>query len=152
MVVIMKLLYDGIYKWDGKSRNGKKPFCWWPGVYRMRIVNFASDNPDILYLKSIAVICKNAGTGTSIKNCVQNFAKTISEEFNLEIEKVLWVEIDKNDISDIQVANLSPLKHALGGKTLFAAKWRSAMPNEISLIEPFLIDFNIPISNHHKNQ
>ncbi len=148
----MKYIYDGIYEWDGKSRNGKKPFCWWPGVYRIRIVNFTSNNPDILYLKSTAVICRNAGTGTSIKNCVQNFARTISEEFNLEIEKVLWVEIEKNDPSDIQVANLSPLKYAPGGKTLLAAKWRPAMPNEINLIEPFLKDFYVPIINSRKDQ
>ncbi len=141
----MKFLYDGIYKWDGKAKNGKTPFCWWPGAYRMRIVKFSSENPDIMYLKSTAVICKNAGTGTSIKNCVTNFAKTISGEFNLEIEKVLWVEIDKNDTSDIQVANLSPLEHALGGKTLFTAKWRPAMPNEIKFLTPFLKDFHIPI-------
>ncbi len=143
----MKFIYDGIYQWDGKSIDGKKPFCWWPGKYRIRIVNLVSGNknPDIIYLKSVAVICKNAGTGTSIKNCVQNFAKTISKEFNLEIEKVLWVEIDKNDISDIQVANLSPLKHALGGNALFAAKWRPAMPSEIKMLQPFLKDFHNPI-------
>ena len=146
----MKILYDGIYEWDGQSRNGKAPFCWWPGSYRMRIVNLASDNTDLLYLKSKAVLCKNAGTGTSIKNCIQNFAKTISEEFNLEIEKVLWVEIDQKDASDIQVANLSPVKKALNGNTLFSAKWRPARINEIEFLKPFLVDFNIPaINNHH---
>ncbi len=143
----MKFIYDGIYQWEGKSRNGKKPFCWWPGVYRMRIVDISSGDPDVLYLKSKAVICRNAGAGTSIKNCIQNFAKTISEEFNLEIGKVLWVEIDKHDINDIQVANLSPLKHALGGNTLFAAKWRPAMPNEVALLKPFLKDFDYPLRN-----
>ncbi|GEM_PF-179128 len=151
-MTIMKILYDGIYEWDGQSRNGKKPFCWWPGSYRIRIVDITSDNPDVLYLKSEAVICKNAGTGTSIKNCVHNFAKTISAEFNLEIEKVLWVEIDRKDASDIQVANLSPVKRALDGSSLFSAKWRPARTNELEFLNPFLADFHIPIKNSHHNK
>lgn len=133
------ILYDGIYEWDGKSRDGEQPICWWPGSYRMRIVDFASDNPQITYLKSYAVILKNI-SGTSLKNYIHNFARVISEQFDIEIEKTLWAEIDHSapyDSDNLMVANIRSTSH-VSDKRLFSAIWREAIPNERTLLAPWI--------------
>ncbi|MGD9730936.1 MAG: hypothetical protein AB7U45_02045 [Desulfamplus sp.] len=138
------ILYDGIYEWDGRSTDGKQPICWWPGSYRMRIVDLSSDNPKIIYLKSYAVILKNRGRGTSLKNYIHNFARVISEEFNIEIEKTLWVEINldvSNNIlsenSEVMIANIRSTLH-LSETKLFSFTWREARPNELELLAPWI--------------
>lgn len=133
------ILYDGIYEWDGKSTDGHQPICWWPGSYRMRIVDFSSNNPKITYLKSHAVILKNI-SGTSIKNYIHNFARVISEQFNIGIEKTLWVELshyEPNNIEDLMIANIRSMSH-VSDKKLFSTVWREALPNEISLLIPWV--------------
>jgi len=131
------ILYDTVYEWDGKSRNGKQPICWWPGSYRIRIVDLTSKKPGLSYLKSRAVIFRNHGTGTSVKQCIQNFAKTICQEFDLKITETLWVEIGYQDPTDIQVANLTPVT-VIGGNRLFSATWRPIRPNEKAILAPYL--------------
>lgn len=143
------ILYDGIYEWDGKSRDGKQPICWWPGSYRMRIVDLTSDNPKIIYLKSYAVILKNMGKGTSLKNYIHNFARIISEEFHIEIEKTLWAEIGKSAPDDLEygleslmIANIRCISH-VSDKKLFSAVWREARDNEMRLLFPWIVDLSI---------
>ncbi|MBF0469454.1 MAG: hypothetical protein HQK61_11320 [Desulfamplus sp.] len=134
------ILYDGIYEWDGKSTDGKQPICWWPGSYWMRIIDLSSDNPKIIYLKSYAVILKNMGRGTSLKNFIHNFARIISEQFNIEIEKTLWAEIidDKQQKNEnILIANIRCMS-CVGDKKLFSSVWREAIPNELKLLKPWI--------------
>jgi len=138
------ILYDGIYEWDGKSTDGQQPICWWPGSYRMRIVDFSSDNPKITYLKSYAVILKNIGKGTSLRNYIHNFARIVSEKFDIEIEKTVWTEINYDERSktyNIMVANIRCMAH-MADKKLFSAVWREAISNELTLLTPWLTDIN----------
>ncbi len=137
------ILHDTVYEWEGKTCDGKRPVAWWPGSYRIRIVDLTADRPDLLHLKSRAVICCNRGKGTSIRNCVQHFAKKVSKRFGLDVTRVLWVEIDKNDPREIQVANLTRVA-VISGNDLFSATWRPARPNELAFLSPFLIDFFDP--------
>ncbi|MBF0411795.1 MAG: hypothetical protein HQK70_03675 [Desulfamplus sp.] len=139
------ILYDGIYEWDGKSTDGNQPICWWPGSYRMRIIDLSSDNPKIIYLKLYAVILKNRGRGTSLKNYIHNFARVISEEFNIDIEKTLWSEIISNPLSGVDeliVANIRSASH-VSDKKLFSALWREARPNELELLSPWITDMDL---------
>ena len=142
------ILYDGVYEWDGRSIDGRQPICWWPGSYRMRIVDLSSDNPKIIYLKSYAVILKNMGKGTSLKNYIHNFARTISEEFDMEIDKTLWAEIipDSNNalygIDNLMIANINCVSHVTD-KKLFSVVWREARPNELKLLTPWIADISL---------
>lgn len=129
--------HDGIFEWDGKNRPGEKPMCWWPGSYRLRIVDLASDDPHMFYIKSKAVLLRNRGTGTSIRNCIQAFVKKISTDFKLDIPKVLWAEVEADGTDEIMVANIAKVR-ALGGDELFSVTWRKARPNEAELLEPFI--------------
>ncbi|MDY0375071.1 MAG: hypothetical protein RBQ72_04995 [Desulfobacterium sp.] len=134
------ILHDTIYEWDGKSSDGEKPVAWWPGAYRIRIVDLTAGSPGMIHLKSRAVICRNRDKGTSIRNCIENFAGKVSQKYDLEIDRVLWVEVGQKDPRDVQIATLKKVS-PMGGKDLYSASWRSARPNELKMLDPFLVDF-----------
>ncbi|MBT3178266.1 MAG: hypothetical protein HOG03_02115 [Desulfobacula sp.] len=133
------LLHDFIYEWDGKSSKGEKPISWWPGSYRVKIVRLATDSNNISYLVHTAVILKNAKTNpamnTSLKNYIHNFARIISKEYNLNIDKTLWIELDDK----IRVASLNP-EQKLSPEILYTISWRSIRPNELAMIKPYITD------------
>lgn len=134
------ILHDTIYEWDGKSSDGEKPVAWWPGAYRIRIVDLTTGRPGMIHLKSWAVICRNRDKGTSIRNCIENFARKVSQKYELNIDRVLWVEIEQKDPKDVQIATLKKVS-PMGGNDLYSSSWRPAKPNELQLLDPFLVDF-----------
>jgi len=132
------ILHDFIYEWDGKSTTGEKPVSWWPGSYHVKIIKLGTDTNDVSYLVPIAVILKNIkkkGTNTSLRNYIHNFAQKISKEYNLNIDKTLWIELD----DEIRVASLIPGQKLLP-ETLYTISWRSIRPNELSMIKPYISD------------
>jgi len=139
------LLHDFIYEWDGKSNKGEKPVSWWPGAYRVKIVKLATDKTNISYLVHTAVILKNAKANptmnTSLKNYIHNFAQKISKEYDLNINKTLWIELG----DEIQVASLDPeqklvSKQKLLPEILYAISWRPIRPNELAMIKSYIKD------------
>ncbi|WP_041279219.1 hypothetical protein [Desulfobacula toluolica] len=134
------ILHDFIYEWDGKTTKGEKPVSWWPGSYHVKIVKLGTDKNNISYLVPIAVILKNAKTqpsmmNTSLKNYIHNFAQKLSKEYNLNISKTLWIEIDDK----IRVAVLTPVQKNVP-ETLYSISWRSIRPNELAMIKPYIFD------------
>ncbi|MBC8439919.1 MAG: hypothetical protein H8D87_09550 [Deltaproteobacteria bacterium] len=133
------LLHDFIYEWDGKTTKDEKPVSWWPGSYRVKIVRLATDRNNISYLFHTAVILKNARVNptmnTSLKNYIHNFARKISKEYDLNIDKTLWIELaDK-----IQVAQLKP-EQKLAPEILYSVSWRPIRPNELEMIKSYITD------------
>ncbi len=133
------LLYDFIYDWDGKTTKDEKPVSWWPGSYRVKIVKLATDKNNISYLVHTAVILKNARTNpsmnTSLKNYIHNFARKISKEYDLNIDKTLWIELDDK----IRVASLNP-DQKLAPEILYSISWRPIRPKELKMIKPYITD------------
>ncbi len=131
--------HDFIYEWDGKSRSGEKPVSWWPGSYRVKIIELGSNSENISYLFPTAVILKNARTqkpmNTSVKNYIHNFAKKISQKYTLDIKKTLWIELDDT----IRVAVITP-DPRLVTETISSISWRPIRPNELELITPYIND------------
>ncbi|MGM0644238.1 MAG: hypothetical protein ACQETC_10720 [Thermodesulfobacteriota bacterium] len=134
------IIHDGIYEWDGKTSESGKPICWWPGSYHLRIVDFSDPKTGVKFLKPYAVLCKNAGQGTSIRNCIENFAARISLDFNIEIEKTLWAEVIESMPLKLNIAVLK-FQRRVGETSLYSAEWREARSNEVKLLAPFLKDF-----------
>ena len=134
------ILHDFTYEWDGKSHDGETPITWWPGAYRVKIVNLASDADGIQYLFPTAVIFKGIRTkgnlNASLKNYIHNFAEKICKGYDLNINNTLWVELDDK----IRVAHVNP-DRKLTDKTLFSFSWRQIRPNELDMISPYLSDF-----------
>ncbi|MCF6249435.1 MAG: hypothetical protein L3J69_19075 [Desulfobacula sp.] len=133
------IVHNFIYEWDGKSHDGKKPVSWWPGSYHVKIVKLSSDSDNVRFLMPTFVILKNAKNNptmnTSLKNYIHTFAQKISKQYDLNMEKTLWIEI--ND--EIQVIRIQPAPHVVEA-TLFSVPWRDIRPNELEMIEPYLGD------------
>ena len=131
------ILHDFIYEWDGKRTSGEKPIAWWPGSYHVKIVKLGEDNKNVSYLIHTAVILRNTRTratmNISIRNYIHNFAQKISKEYNIDIDKTLWIEID----DEIRVAMLNP-EHKIVSKTLYSISWRPIRPNELKMIKPYI--------------
>ncbi len=131
--------HDFIYEWDGKSKDGKKPVSWWPGSYHVKILQFSSDSDNVSFLVPTFVILKNAKSNptmnTSLRNYIHTFAQKISKQYDLNMEKTLWVEID----DAIRAIRLQPDPNIVE-VTLFTVPWRDIRPNELDMIEPYLAD------------
>ncbi|THB77113.1 MAG: hypothetical protein D3926_16190 [Desulfobacteraceae bacterium] len=130
------ILHDFIYSWDGKTHADEKPVAWWPGSYRVRIVKLDSGHEGVKFIKPMAVILKNNSSGTSLRNYIENFAKKMSRQYDLELEKTLWVELDDG----LKVARINEKRHLQNGP-LYLVDWREARPNEQEMLKPFLKDF-----------
>lgn len=68
--------------------------------------------------------------------------KIIAEEYALDIEKTLWVEIIHNGPDkpeDIYIATINCTTQ-LSDQRLFAAVWRSVRPNELKMLEPWMFN------------
>jgi hypothetical protein len=85
-------IFDGIYSWDGKKHEGRDPIAWFPGAYHLLIYHLAGEIPGPLYLKPYLVVFSETGSGHSIGAQPEKFAKHVSVDFQLDIERVLWVE------------------------------------------------------------
>jgi hypothetical protein len=134
------ILHDFIYEWDGKiTASNEKPISWWPGSYHVKIVKLGTDKENISYLFTTAVILKNARTqkplNTSLKNYIDNFAKKISKEYDLNISKTLWIELDDK----IRVASLTPNQKVVP-EILYSISWRPLRSNELEIIKPYIDD------------
>ncbi len=129
------ILHEFTYDWDGTSHLNEKPVAWWPGSYRVRIVKLGSDSFDVKFLKPMAVIITNNYSGTSLKNYIQNFALKISAQYGIDIERAYWVEVD----SDVRIALFSD-KRMLKDGPLYITEWRPARPNELKMLDPWLVD------------
>ena len=133
------ILHDFTYKWDGKSHDGTQPITWWPGAYRVKIIELGSASRGVQYLIPRAVIMKGIKTdgtlNTALQNCIHTFAEKLSNEYDLDIHKTLWVEVGDT----IRVAHLNPARK-LTDKTLFSFSWRQIRPNELKMIEPYIKD------------
>jgi hypothetical protein len=133
------VIHDFIYEWDGKSVDGEKPVSWWPGAYHVKIVDLSLKSNDISYLIPTAVILKNARTNqemnTSLKNYIHNFAQKISRDYDLDMEKTIWIELTDT----IRVTRLNPDPKVVAA-TMYDIRWRSIRPNELEMIQPYIAD------------
>ncbi len=135
------LIYDGIYSWDGNKYPGQKHICWWPGAYNLKIVDCSENTKGVHLLKPYISIFSNTGNGTSIINCTQNFMKKICQDFNLEINRVLWVEHFPDQNDSFEVASIKK-SVTVGDEALYSVSRREIMSNELLLLKKHFKEFN----------
>ena len=132
--------HDFTYEWDGKSRNGEKPITWFPGAYSVRIVDLKQAETPVHFLVPVAVllkpILKKDWAYQALKNYIHNFAEKLSAEYDLDINKTMWVEVREK----VRIAHLNS-DRKLSDLTLFSFSWREARPNELEMLSAYLEDF-----------
>jgi len=135
------IIYDGTYRLQPDANRGIKPRTKWVSSWQVRIINLTASQPMVRHLKPTIVIANQTGLATSLISCAEAVGKKISLDFKLDIKKVLWIELFQSKPGRWYSAVFSP-QAAFGPEISYDIQWRSARPNEISLIKLFIQDMD----------
>ena len=130
------VIYDGIYRMGAPERlhagsDLRVDLAWW-----VRVIDFARSRPGIRYLKPFGVFATPAASRDYLLTCAQGIGRTILDDFNVSVEKVLWVEHFRKDPGHLHVAVFTPASP--GGGHAYDTAWRPIRPNELRIIRPFI--------------
>jgi len=131
------IIFNGKYTWDGKTDDGHKPVSWWPGSQHLTIVDLSDEKTDVVMLKPFLVLAADTKELYSIQKRYQDLIIGVCREFNLELQKVLWVRYNRDGENEMEVAVLKLLT-GKGPYRVFDLKWRPVMDNEKNLIDSIL--------------
>ena len=126
-------IFNGRYTWDGKKTDEKEPISWFPGAYDLVIVNLDEEGDNVAHIRPFICIFANTGSGYSVSANPEKFAKRICLDFNLDIEKVMWVERLEPDGDKFEVILFQKKGH-LGEHVFYTIERRKPMKGELSLI------------------
>lgn len=130
-------IFSGRYSWDGKKNDYREPIAWFPGAYDITIAKIAGKASRMAFIRPYICIYTNTGSGHSVSANPEKFAKRICEDFQLEMEKVLWVEQLSPHGNDYEVI-MFRRKGQMGNTVFYDIEKRPALPNEITIIERHL--------------
>jgi hypothetical protein len=131
------IVFNGKYTWDGKKDGDHKPVSWWPGSQHLTVVDFSHEKTDVVMLKPFVVLASDTKEGYSIHKRYQDLIIGVCREFNIDLQKVLWVRYARAAKNEMQVAVLK----FFGGKgpyRVYDLKWRAVMANERKLVDSVL--------------
>ena len=131
------IIFNGKYTWDGKSDSGHKPVSWWPGSQYLTIVDISTEKTDVVMLKPFIVLSSDTKEAYSIHKRYQDLIIGVCREFDLEVQKVLWVRYNRDAENEMKVAVLKLLT-GRGPYKVFDLKWRAVMDNERKLVDSIL--------------
>lgn len=127
------ILYDGEYSWKGRVDRKQRPISWWASTYHLKIVDIGRQADGVFFLKPVIVKIRDTGQGASVVNCLPELAKHICAQFELDLNRVLWVESISDGDAAFQVARFEPVAN-VAGEALYKTDWRPATPGEVNLI------------------
>ena len=130
-------IFNGRYSWDGTKADNKEPISWFPGAYDLVIADLAESNNNLTYLRPHLCIFTNTGRGYSVSANPEKFAKRISDDFSLQIDRVLWVERRKPGVDDFDII-LFTRKGQMGETVFYSMEKRKPFPNELKIIQNHL--------------
>jgi hypothetical protein len=127
-------IYADIYSWDGKKTDHQEPVAWFPGSYHLKIFDVRDGISGVEPLKPYICISAETGKGMSISAKPEKFVKKICSDFDLEMEKVLWVE-ELGASSGTYEVVVFTRSGKLGEVVLYSISKRAPMPGELKIIE-----------------
>jgi len=143
------VIYDGIYRWGGKRKMSARPISWWPSAYRLKIIDLSKSKSDVYILKPIIIVVSDTGEGASATNCAQYLVKSVCQDFNLDFNKVIWIEYYPKHPVRMEVASLKPMTQ-VGTEKFYDVKWRPIRQNELEMIKPYISEARNIVINHKK--
>ena len=126
-------IFNGRYRWDGTKRNNRDPIAWSPGAYDVKIFRCASSSSKVEHLKSIVCVYAATGEGQSISANPEKFAKQICNDFQLDMERVLWVEDTLKDQDRYEVVMFAR-SGKIGNIVFYRSQKRVAFKSEVEMI------------------
>ena len=130
------IVYDGTYQLQTDFGRGSKPKPKWVSAWRVRIIDQSSVGPTVQHLKPTIVVANPSESSTSLISCAEAVGKKIRQDFNLDIEKVLWIEHIPSGPGLWHAAVFTP-KTRIDPDVHFDINWRPLRPNEEDLIKRF---------------
>ena len=135
-------IYSGRYRWDGTKKNNQDPIAWSPGAYDVRIFEQIKAVGTVEYLKPYICVYSKTGEGHSISAKPEKFAKQICRDFNLDIERVLWVEDHLSGDYRYEVVMFTRTAR-VGDLFFYRTDKRKALNREINMIESELVELKV---------
>lgn len=126
-------IFDGRYSWSGKKEDHRDPVAWFPGAYDLKIIDLSKNNPGVTFLRPFLCIFKGTGVGHSISATPEKFAKRICFDFSLEMERVLWVEQDREEPDKFEVVDFKKWGN-LSEDSFYQSRKRKPTKGELTLI------------------
>jgi len=130
------ILFDGVYRLQREEDVSRKPISQWAYAWRLRIIDFSLNQPEVKHLRPHVVVASQTGEGIFKTTCAESLGKRICRDFNLKINDILWVE-HFPDESALYIAIFKP-KFYVGPEVFYTIDWRSILPNELESIRPFI--------------
>ena len=127
------ILYDGEYSWEGRIDRNARPISWWASNYHLKIFDLGRQTEGLFYLRPVIIKIHDTRQGASVANCLPEMAKAICAQFELDINRVLWVEENSDDGVGVQVACFERVA-TVAGEPLYKTDWRPATPPEVDFI------------------
>jgi len=135
-------LFNGIYSWDGKKRDGRDPIAWFPGSYHLYIGSIAEDDGNVTSFRQHLCLYSETGQGHSISAHPEKFAKHVCEDFSIDLERTLWVEVNPSPALKYEVIVYSR-KSKLKEVFFYRLQKRQPTDIELKLIEENLVHLAI---------
>ncbi len=130
-------IFNGIYSWDGKKRDGRDPVAWFPGAYHLYIFKIGEDDGNITSFRQHLCMYSETGNGHSISAHPEKFAKHVCEDYSIDLERTLWVEINPSLDAHYEVIVYSR-KSKLKEVFFYRVQKRPPTDSELKLIEDHL--------------
>lgn len=131
------IVYDGEYSWKGKAVRQERPISWWASSYHLKIVDLGRGSDGVVYLKPVIAKIQDTGRGASVVNCLPELAKRVCNDFELDFNRVLWVEEVPSEGRPVKVARFDPVA-SVAGDVLYRTTWRPATAQEAAIIHTHL--------------
>ena len=94
-------------------------------------------SPGVIHIKPYLCLFSGIDSEYNIKTRFERFAVQVAEAFNLDPEKILWVEtLSKEDVPEMDVAMLETVTK-LKNETIYKTIWRQIRPNELKLVKSY---------------
>jgi hypothetical protein len=132
-------IFSGRYSWDGKKNDQREPIAWFPGAYDIKIVDLTEGREGITFLRPVLCIYTNTGSGYSISENPEKFAKRICSDFSLQIDRVLWIEQLQYGADSFEIITFKKCG-IVGDNPLYSTRKRKPITNEIKLIKKGLAE------------
>ena len=127
-------IFSGTYSWDGKKHGTREPIAWFPGAYELRIFNLSRGKEGVTHLREHLCIFSETGRGHSVSANPIKFAQHVSEDFSLDMNRVLWVEKLKGPPERFEV--IVPQKSSrIGERWLYDVSRREPSEAEMAMIQ-----------------
>jgi hypothetical protein len=131
------ILFDGTYRLQRRgsrnhARRGNAACAW-----RLRVIDFAGDNPGAAYLRPCAVIATLDHDSPFRVTCAESMGRRVLADFDLAPDKLIWIEHFPEEDHRMVVGIFTPQPYS-GTDRIHTIDWRPIRDNELAAIRPYL--------------